>query len=880
MHAGAPAATARSSPGATTSAGNATCRRSRPGSPTSRSPAGRYHTVARRSDGSVVAWGDNTYGQCNVPPLPAGLAYVEIARGRLPHASRAAATARSSPGGQRLRPVQRARASGRARLRRGRGGLAPHRRAAQRRLGRRVGRQRQRPVQRPALPAGLDLRRGRGGLPAHRRAAQRRLGRRVGRQLLGQCNVPALPAGSPTSRSRRATGTASRGAATARSSPGATTPTASATCPRSRPGLTYVEVAAGVTHGRAPQRRLGRRVGMTTPTASATSPRFPAGSPTSRSSAGGTTRHGRRAAATARSSPGETTPTASATCPRCPAGLTYVEVAAGGGHSVARRSDGSVVAWGENGSASATFRRCRPASPTSRSRRTRRTRGAPQRRVDRRLGIQRARPVQRPRARARVLAYVEVAPPAVYTTIARYEAALPHRDLLHAPRANCPSRAACPAIAAERRGKRHARAAVHRHRHRRPQQPERLPPLRRAAAGAALVRSRAERWCVDPPLKRTPGQSSSFGMGATWRRHAAAPAHIGCSPTSSVPAGGSGLAPCVTVARLRRSNVSRWCGRETSGSNASIIGTNRRRSSTRSGYEREPRLAGGLEPRGVASGGPTAFVPPASVSGESRAIAREGSRDVVPPIAQYSGNGRFDSLAPRWDPVRAPSRPAPSPIGCNDGLDGPGERPRPRSPAGATRGSSTAAGARSHSRMWRRGCAIPWRSASDGSLVAWGSSEYGECNVPALPAGLFLRRGRGEATGTWWRYRSDGSAVAWGSNAFGKCNVPPPASKAHLCRGSPRGHLTPLAIRSDGAPASPGDPIPSGQCNVPAPAQKALVHRRCGRRQSHRGACRSDGVGAWPGATTSSASATLPPPPSGLVYVEVAVGSNHKRGPS
>ena len=35
--------------------------------------AGAYHGVARRSDGSVVAWGYNTYGQCNVPALPPGL---------------------------------------------------------------------------------------------------------------------------------------------------------------------------------------------------------------------------------------------------------------------------------------------------------------------------------------------------------------------------------------------------------------------------------------------------------------------------------------------------------------------------------------------------------------------------------------------------------------------------------------------------------------------------------------------------------------------------------------------------------------------------------------------------------------------------------------
>ena len=43
--------------------------------------AGTAHTVARRSDGSVVTWGDNSLGQCNVPALPSGLSYVEIAAG-------------------------------------------------------------------------------------------------------------------------------------------------------------------------------------------------------------------------------------------------------------------------------------------------------------------------------------------------------------------------------------------------------------------------------------------------------------------------------------------------------------------------------------------------------------------------------------------------------------------------------------------------------------------------------------------------------------------------------------------------------------------------------------------------------------------------------
>src|SRR5215471_10061965 len=39
------------------------------------------HTLARRSDGSVVAFGDNAIGTCIVPALPAGLSYVQVAAG-------------------------------------------------------------------------------------------------------------------------------------------------------------------------------------------------------------------------------------------------------------------------------------------------------------------------------------------------------------------------------------------------------------------------------------------------------------------------------------------------------------------------------------------------------------------------------------------------------------------------------------------------------------------------------------------------------------------------------------------------------------------------------------------------------------------------------
>ena len=42
---------------------------------------GREHCVAVRSDGNIVAWGDNQYGQLNVPAMPAGVSYLLASAG-------------------------------------------------------------------------------------------------------------------------------------------------------------------------------------------------------------------------------------------------------------------------------------------------------------------------------------------------------------------------------------------------------------------------------------------------------------------------------------------------------------------------------------------------------------------------------------------------------------------------------------------------------------------------------------------------------------------------------------------------------------------------------------------------------------------------------
>jgi len=58
---------------------------------------------------------------------------------------------------------------------------------------------------------------------------------------------------------------------------------------------------------------------------------------------------------------------------------------------------------------------------------------------------------------------------------------------------------------------------------------------------------------------------------------------------------------------------------------------------------------------------------------------------------------------------------------------------------------------------------------SDGSLIAWGSNTYGQCDVPAGDNFVAVAAGSMHSLSL----KSDGSLVAWGYNNYGECNVPP-----------------------------------------------------------------------------------------------------------
>jgi hypothetical protein len=155
--------------------------------------------------------------------------------------------------------------------------------------------------------------------------------------------------------------------------------------------------------------------------------------------------------------------------------------------------------------------------------------------------------------------------------------------------------------------------------------------------------------------------------------------------------------------------------------------------------------------------------------------------------------------------------------------------------------------------------------------VAWGDNSQGQCNVPALPAGLTYVE---IATGHFYTAarRSDGSIVAWGGNTCGVCNVSTlPPGLTYVGIAASKYHTA--ARRSDGSVVAWGCNA-GGQCNVPTlPAGLTYVEVAAGGSyisgSGHTVARRSDGsVVAWGDNTYGQCDVPVLPP--GLTYVELS----------
>ncbi|MCK4658874.1 MAG: thrombospondin type 3 repeat-containing protein [Phycisphaerae bacterium] len=103
----------------------------------------------------------------------------------------------------------------------------------------------------------------------------------------------------------------------------------------------------------------------------------------------------------------------------------------------------------------------------------------------------------------------------------------------------------------------------------------------------------------------------------------------------------------------------------------------------------------------------------------------------------------------------------------------------------------------------------PGRARADGSIVAWGYNDCGQCNVPSPDADFVGIAGSRHSLGL----KADGSIMAWGANDEGQCNVPAPNADFVSIAADWRHSL---GLKSDGSIVAWGNNV-NGQCNVPDP---------------------------------------------------------------
>lgn len=118
---------------------------------------------------------------------------------------------------------------------------------------------------------------------------------------------------------------------------------------------------------------------------------------------------------------------------------------------------------------------------------------------------------------------------------------------------------------------------------------------------------------------------------------------------------------------------------------------------------------------------------------------------------------------------------------------------------------------------------------SDGCIVAWGDNVYGQCNIPFGLSGVKAIAAGGDHSVA---LKCDGTVIAWGKNNKGQCNVPPDLTDVVEIAA---GYEHTVALTCEGSVIAWGDNS-KGQCNVPhtlgavkaiAAADKLTVALKC-----------------------------------------------------
>ncbi|CAK0879865.1 unnamed protein product, partial [Prorocentrum cordatum] len=152
---------------------------------------------------------------------------------------------------------------------------------------------------------------------------------------------------------------------------------------------------------------------------------------------------------------------------------------------------------------------------------------------------------------------------------------------------------------------------------------------------------------------------------------------------------------------------------------------------------------------------------------------------------------------------------------------------------------------------------------SDGTAVACGCNSFGQCDLPALVAGLIYLQvaAGGEHTVL---LRSDGTVVTCGNNEHRQCDVPPVVAGLSYEQVAAGGGHTVL-LRSDGTAVARGKNH-HGQCDLPS-LIAGLTYVQIVAGGEHTVLLRSDGVAVACG-KSQQRQCDLPALVAGLSYVD------------
>eukprot|EP00435_Cladocopium_sp_Y103_P074187 s257_g47.t1 len=171
---------------------------------------------------------------------------------------------------------------------------------------------------------------------------------------------------------------------------------------------------------------------------------------------------------------------------------------------------------------------------------------------------------------------------------------------------------------------------------------------------------------------------------------------------------------------------------------------------------------------------------------------------------------------------------------------------------------------------------------SDGSAVATGYNQYGQCNIPPLNEGMAYTQ---ISAGHFHTVllRSDGSAVAIGNNLYGQCNIPAldegmaytqiAAGGCHtvlLRSDGSKGHT--VLLRNDGRAVVIGSNL-DGKCNIP-PLDEGIAYTQASAGTSHTGLLSSLPLRVAIG-NNDWGQCDIPPLDEGMAYTQISAGDSH-----